>query len=124
MKHSANNKKFYFEIHTDEAELTDLNYLFYFDLINEKGEIILKSFSYTNKIDCQKVIKSVLRNSKNKEHFIIKQAFDNTWIVFMEDGNGIIIAFSQYFDTEKEVKNLIKDLNCLSLKTPIVDKTK
>ena len=124
MKHSANNKKFYFEIHTDEAELTYLNYLFYFDLINEKGEIILKSFSYTNKIDCQKVIKSVLRNSKNKEHFIIKQAFDNTWIVFMEDGNGIIIAFSQYFDTEKEVLNLIKDLNCLSLKTPIVDKTK
>lgn len=119
-----NNEKFYFEIHTDEAELTDLNYLFYFDLIDEKGEIILKSFSYTNKIDCQKVIKSVLRNSKNKEHFIIKQAFDNTWIVFMEDGNGIIIAFSQYFDTEKEVKNLIKDLNCLSLKTPIVDKTK
>ena len=124
MKHSANKKKFYFEIHTDEAELTDLNYLFYFDLIDEKGEIILKSFSYTNKIDCQKVIKSVLRNSKKKEHFIIKQAFDNTWIVFMEDGNGIIIAFSQYFDTEKEVKNLIKDLNCLSLKTPIVDKTK
>ncbi|MXP04819.1 MULTISPECIES: DUF1508 domain-containing protein [unclassified Apibacter] len=124
MKHSANKKKFYFEIHTDEVELTYLNYRFYFDLINEKGEIILKSFSYTNKIDCQKVIKSVLRNSKNKEHFIIKQAFDNTWIVFMEDGNGIIIAFSQYFDTEKEVKNLIKDLNCLSLKTPVIDKTK
>ena len=124
MKHSANNKKFYFEIHTDEAELTDLNYLFYFDLINEKGEIILKSFSYTYKIDCQKVIKSVLRNSKNKEHFIIKQASNKKWIVFMEDGNGIIIAFSQYFDTEKEVLNLIKDLNCLSLKTPIVDKTK
>ena len=124
MKHSANKKKFYFEIHTDEAELTDLNYRFYFDLIDEKGEILLKSISYTYKIDCQKVIKSVLRNSKNKEHFIIKQAFDNTWIVFMEDGNGIIIAFSQYFDTEEEVKNLIKDLNCLSLKTPIIDKTK
>ena len=118
MKDSNNNKKYFFEI--DKAK----GNLFYLYLRDGEGNIYLESCFYKQKNKCEKWIKSVIKNSKNEEHFIIKQDYNDTWIVFMEDGNGIIIAYSQYFDTEKEAKNFIEDLKSLSLKTPVIDKTK
>ena len=125
MKHSANNKKFYFEIHIDVVKFTDLNYRFYFDLIDEKGEILLKSISYTYKIDCQKVIKSVLRNSTKEDRFKIEPLSNGKFRVYLRAVNGEIIAESpNYLDTKEEAINLIKNLKNLSLKTPVIDKTK
>ncbi|PQL89808.1 YegP family protein [Apibacter sp. wkB309] len=120
MKHSNNNKeKFYFEIYKEER----FN-LFYFELKDEEGNIYLESWQFTYKTNCKEGIKSVIRNFKNRERFIIEQPFYNAWRVYLKAGNGIIIAYSQYFDTEKEAKNFIEDLKCLSLETPVIDKTK
>ena len=125
MKHSANNKKFYFEIHTDEAELTDLNYRFYFDLIDEKGEILLKSWQFTNKTNCRNGIKTVIRNSKNEDRFEVEQIYDQKWMVRMKTVNSKTIAIiPKEFDTEEEAKNFIEDLKSLTLETPVVDNTK
>lgn len=123
MNHSTNKEKLYFEIYKDEYDISSSNDRFYFKLKDEEGNSYIRSRPHILKTNCLKGIKSVLRNFKNRERFIIEQPYNYTWIVYLKAGNGIIIAFSQYFDTEKEVKNLIKDLNCLSLKTPVINKT-
>ena len=124
MKHSANNKKFYFEIHIDVVKFTDLNYRFYFDLIDEKGEILLKSWQFTNKTNCRNGIKTVIRNSKNEDRFEVEQIYDQKWMVRMKTVNSKTIAIiPKEFDTEEEAKNFIEDLKSLTLETPVVDKT-
>lgn len=118
MKDSNNNKKYFFEI--DKAK----GNLFYLYLRDGEGNIYLGSYFYKQKNKCEKWIKSVIKNSKNEEHFIIKQDYNDTWIVFMEDGNGIIIAYSQYFDTEKEARNFIIKLKHISNLATVIDITK
>ena len=125
MKHSANNKKFYFEIHIDVVKFTDLNYRFYFDLIDEKGEILLKSWQFTNKTNCRNGIKTVIRNSKNEDRFEVEKIYDQKWMVRMKTVNSKTIAIiPKEFDTEEEAKNFIEDLKSLTLETPVVDNTK
>ena len=118
MKDSNNNKKYFFEI--DKAK----GNLFYLYLRDEEGNIYLGSYFYKQKNKCEKWIKSVIKNSKNEEHFIMKQDYNDTWIVFMEDGNGIIIAYSKYFDTEKEARNFIIKLKHISNLATVIDITK
>ena len=117
---SNSNEKFYFEINKDQYNL------FYFNLKDKNGNIYLKSGSYTQKTNCQKGVKSVIRNSKNEFRFIIEQTCygTETWRVYLKAGNGRTIVKSNFLDTEEEAKNLIKNLKNLSLKTPVVDKTK
>ena len=118
MKHSNNNEKYFFEIHKD------YDGLFYFQLKNEKSKILLKSLIYTHKTDCQKWIKSVIRNSKNEERFDVVQGPNEAWSIWLNTKNGQVLAICPSFDTEKDAKNFIEDLKCLSLKTPVIDKTK
>ena len=118
MIHTINKEKFYFEINKNEDDF------FYFQLKDEKSKILLKSLIYTHKTDCQKWIKSVLRNFKNRERFIIEQPYNYTWIVYLKAENGEKIANSPCFATEEEAINMIKDLKSLTLETPVVDKTK
>ena len=118
MKHSTNNEKLYFEIYKDQHNL------FYFNLKDEDGNIYLESWRYTNKTNCRKGIKTVIRNSKNEFRFEVEIIYDDTWIVYLKAGNGKRIAHSQYFDTEEEAKNFIEDLKNVSLKTPVIDNTK
>ena len=118
MKHSNNNKKFFFKI------TKNCNNFFHFYLINKEGYNLESDYYYTQKTNCLKGIKSVIRNSKNRERFIIEQPFDNAWRVYLKARNGKIIAISPCFDSEKEAKNLIENLKNLSLKTPVIDKTK
>ena len=119
MTHSANNEKYFFEIRKNQ-----FNNLFYFYLIDEEGIIYLESCSYTQKTNCLKGIKSVIRNSKNRERFIIEQPFDNAWRVYLKARNGKIIAATTLFGTEEEAKNFFEILKNVSLKTPFIDKTK
>ncbi|PQL89821.1 DUF1508 domain-containing protein [Apibacter sp. wkB309] len=118
MIHSTNNEKYFFEINKDQYNL------FYFNLKDEEGNIYLESWRYTNKTNCRKGIKTVIRNSKNEFRFEVEHIYDEKWIVILKAGNGKRIAHSQYFDTEKEAINLIKNLKNLSLKTPVIDNTK
>ena len=118
MTHSINNEKYFFEI--DKAK----GNLFYLYLRDGEGNIYLGSYFYKQKNKCEKWIKSVIKNSKNEEHFIIKKDYNDTWIVFMEDGKGIIIAYSQYFDTEEEAKNFIIKLKHISHLATVIDITK
>ena len=124
MKHTNNNEKLYFEIYKDEDDVSSSKDRFYFKLKDEDGNSYIRSRPHIHKTNCLKELKSVLRNSKNRERFIIEQPFDNTWRVYLKAGNGEKIANSPCFGTEKEAKNFIEDLKCLSLKTPVVDKTK
>ena len=114
----TNNKKYFFEINKNEDDF------FYFQLKDEKSKIILKSLIYTHKTDCQKWIKSVIRNSKNEERFDVVQGPNERWFVWLNTPYGEVIAIRPSFRTEKEVKNFIEDLKSLSLKTPVIDKTK
>ena len=118
MKHSTNKEKLYFEINKDQYNL------FYFNLKDEEGNIYLESWRYANKTNCRKGIKTVIRNSKNEFRFEVEHIYDEKWIVILKAGNGKRIAHSQYFDTEEEAKYLIKNLKNLSLKTPVIDRTK
>ena len=114
MIYPRNNKKFYFEIDKNEDNL------FYFQLKDEEGNIYLKSLSYTNKTDCQEVINSVIRNSKNDDRFDIKFFLNGLYVVYLEDGNGDVIAIStDLFTNKEEAKNFIEILKNLSLKTPV-----
>ena len=115
---SNNNEKYFYEINKDQYNL------FYFNLKDKNGNIYLKSGSYTQKTNCLKGIKSVIRNSKNRERFIIEQPFDNAWRVYLKARNGKIIAATTLFGTEEEAKNFFEILKNVSLKTPFIDKTK
>ncbi|WP_303811850.1 YegP family protein [Apibacter mensalis] len=123
MKHSNNIEKFYFEIYKDEDDVSSSNDRFYFKLKDEDGNSYIRSRPHIHKTNCLKELKSVLRNSKNRERFIIEQPFDNTWRVYLKAGNGEKIANSPCFGTEKDAKNFIKDLKSLSLETLVIDKT-
>ena len=123
MIHPNNNEKFYFEIYKDEYDYSTSNDLFYFKLKDEDGNSYIRSRPHIHKTNCLKELKSVLRNSKNRERFIIEQPFDNTWRVYLKAGNGEKIANSPCFGTEEEAKNFIEDLKSLTLETPVVDKT-
>ena len=119
MIHSNNNEKYFFEINK-----TKYNF-FLFDLKDKNGNIYLESGLYTQKTNCQKVIESVIRNSKNEDRFIFGQPYDKKWIAYLRNENGQIIAESaNYLDTYVEAKNFIKNFKNLSLKTPVIDKTK
>ena len=124
MIHPNNNEKFYFEIYKDEYDYSTSNDLFYFKLKDEDGNSYIRSRPYLLKTDCQKELKSVLRNFKNRERFIIEQPYNDTWIVYLKAGNGEKIANSPCFGTKEEAINMIKDLKSLSLETPVIDKTK
>ena len=119
-----NNEKFYFEIYKDEYDYSTSNDLFYFKLKDEDGNNYIRSRPYLLKTDCQKELKSVLRNFKNRERFIIEQPYNYTWIVYLKAGNGEKIANSPCFGTKEEAKNFIEDLKSLSLETSVIDKTK
>ena len=116
--HTNNNEKFYFEI------IEDYNNLFYFYLKDKEENVYLGSFfPYIHKTSCQEGIESVINNSNNEERFEATQT-NYGWVVYLKAGNGRVLAISDYLDTEKEVKSFIKDLKSLSLKTPVIDKTK
>ena len=118
MTHTNNNEKYFFEIKKNKDNF------FYFQLKNKEDKILLKSGSYTQKTNCQKGVKSVIRNSKNEFRFEVEHIYDEKWIVFLKAGNGKRIAYSDCFDTEVEAKNFTEDLKSLSLETPVIDKTK
>ena len=118
MKDSNINEKYFFKI------TKNCNNFFHFYLINEEGYNLESDYYYTQKTNCLKGIKSVIKNSKNRECFIIEQPFDNAWRVYLKARNGKKIAISPCFDSEKEAINLIENLKNLSLKTPIIDNTK
>ena len=119
MIHSTNNEKFFFEIRKNH-----FNNSFYFILKDEEDKILLKSWRYTNKTNCRNGIKTAIINSKNEFRFEVEHIYGEKWIVILKAGNGKRIAYSQYFDTEEEAKNIIEDLKNVSLKTPVIDKTK
>ena len=122
MIHSNNKEKYFFEI--NRYKDTFSNDRFYFNLKDEKGNIYLESDLYVLKTCCKKEIKSVLKNSKNEDRFRLIQTYDDKWFFFLRDETDEIIAESTDFDNEKEAKNFIEDLKSLSLKTPVIDKTK
>ena len=124
MTHSTNKEKFYFEIYKDEDDVSSSNDRLYFKLKDEDGNSYIRSRPHIHKTECLKELKSVLRNLKNRERFIIEQPYNYTWIVYLKAGNGEKIANSPCFGTKEEAKNFTEDLKCLSLETPVIDKTK
>ena len=118
MIHTNNKEKYFFEINKNEDDF------FYLRLKNEKSKILLKSLIYTHKTDCQKWIKSVIRNSKNEERFDVVQGPNKRWFIWLNKTNAEVLAICPSFDTEKEARNFIEDLKCLSPETPVIDNTK
>ena len=121
---SNNNEKFYFEIYKDEYDYSTSNDLFYFKLKDEEGYSYIRSRPHILKTNCLKGLKSVLRNFKKRERFIIEQPYNDMWIVYLKAENGEKIATSPCFGTEEDAKNFIEDLKSLSLDIPVIDKTK
>ena len=118
MKHLNNKEKYFFEINKDQYNL------FYFNLKDKNGNIYLKSGSYTQKTNCLKGIRSIIRNSKNDARVIVEQTRDEKWKGSLKAENGKTRAFKTAFNTKEEVKNFIEDLKSLTLETHVVDNTK
>ncbi|MCX8676240.1 MULTISPECIES: DUF1508 domain-containing protein [unclassified Apibacter] len=118
MIYPRNNKKFYFEIDKNEDNL------FYFQLKDEEGNIYLERGAYTYKTNCKHGIKSVIRNSKNRERFIIKQASNKKWTCSLTAGNGRAIAFTPYFKTKFRIEKFVEDLPRKVHLAKFSDKTK
>ena len=125
MKHSNNNKKYFFEIYKDEDAIFLYTYdQFYFKLKDEDGNSYIRSRPYLLKTGCLKELKSVIRNFKNEFRFEVEQASNEKWSVILKAVNGVRIATSPCFDTDKEAKNFFEILKNVSLKTPVIDNTK
>lgn len=118
MKDSNSNEKYFFEINKDQYNL------FYFNLKDKNGNIYLKSGSYTQKTNCLKGIRSIIRNSKNRERFIIKQASNKKWTCSLTAGNGRAIAFTPYFKTKFKIEKFVEDLPRIVRFAKFSDKTK
>lgn len=118
MIYPRNNKKYFFEINK-----TKYNF-FLFELKDEEGDIYLGSYFYTQKTNCLKGIKSVIRNSKNRGRFIIKQASNKKWTCSLTAGNGRAIAFTPYFKTKFKIEKFVEDLPRKVHLAKFSDKTK
>ncbi|MCX8676252.1 MULTISPECIES: hypothetical protein [unclassified Apibacter] len=118
MKHSNNNEKYFFEIHKD------YDGLFYFQLKDYEDNIYLDIGNYTQKTKCEKEVKGIIYNSKNEYHFKLWSIYDGKWIILLKKGNGLTRVITDEFDTREKAENVIEDLRHLSLKTPVIDKTK
>ena len=115
---SNNNEKYFYEINKDQYNL------FYFNLKDKNGNIYLKSGSYTQKTNCLKGIRSIIRNSKNDARVIVEQTRDEKWKGSLKAENGKTRAFKTAFNTKEEVKNFFEILKNLSLETALIDNTK
>lgn len=103
-----------------EIKLNKLG-LFFFELKNEKGEILLVSSSYTQKTNCQKGIGSIQRNGNNIDNYIKEKLGYG-----IKAGNGQIVAMvnSENLKNDNEVQNVIKEIINLSPTKIIKDLTK
>ena len=117
IKQQASNEKFYFKIINN-------NNLYFFNLKDKNGNIYLKSGSYTQKTNCLKGIRSIIRNSKNDARVIVEQTRDEKWKGSLKAENGKTRAFKTAFNTKEEVKNFFEILKNLSLETALIDNTK
>lgn len=118
MIYPRNNKKYFFEIDKNEDNF------FYFQLKDEEGNIYLERGAYTYKTNCKHGIKSVIRNSKNRERFIIKQASNKKWTCSLTAENGRTIAFTPYFKTKLKIEKFVEDLPRIVHYAKFSDKTK
>ena len=118
MKDSNSNEKYFFEINKDQYKL------FYFYLKDEEGNIYLKRGLYKHKTNCKHGIESLIRNSKNRERFIIKQASIKKWTCSLTAGNGRAIAFTPYFKTKFRIEKFVEDLPRIVRFAKFSDKTK
>lgn len=118
MIYPRNNKKYFFEIDKNEDNF------FYFQLKDEDGNIYLERGAYTFKTNCKHGINSVIRNSKNRERFIIKQASNKKWACSLTAGNGRAIAFTPYFKTKFKIEKFVEDLPRIVRFAKFSDKTR
>lgn len=85
----------------------------YFNLLNkEEGEdhnsVLIKSEGYKSKRGKNVGINSVVKNSKLRKRYVIKQATDKRWYFILKAGNGKTIGSSPMKDSEEIVEENIK----------------
>ena len=116
---SNNNEKYFFEINKNKDNF------FYFNLKDKNGKIHFKSGSYAQKTDCKKGIKSVIMNSKKRDRFYFKYFLNGLFVAYLNDANNKVIAiYADLVTNDEELENFTENLKSLSLKTPVIDKTK
>jgi uncharacterized protein YegP (UPF0339 family) len=67
---------------------------FQFDFVNDSGDIVLKSGSYTRKTMCINGIESIKRNSQDNSKFKSKRSINNESYFNLKSFNGKIIGVS------------------------------
>jgi len=98
--------------------------LFIFQLKDKEGKIILRSDGYTQKINCQKGISSMKRNSKNPERIELMETKPSGWRINMKAGNGQTTAQSEIYKAEAEAKDAVKIIMNIVPTADIRDLTK
>nr|WP_315167125.1 YegP family protein [uncultured Flavobacterium sp.] len=81
---------------------------FRFDFLNNNGQILLKSGSYTRKTMCINGIESIKRNSQDNSKFKCKRTLNNEFYFNLKSFNGKIIGTSILFkDCKSSAKSVL-----------------
>jgi uncharacterized protein YegP (UPF0339 family) len=107
-----------FEIYQDKAGE------FRFRLVAKNGETILSSEGYKTKAACKNGIKSVIKNSQDKELFEVKEAKNGKSHFVLKAKNNQVIGQSQMYASKRGAGCGIRSVATNAKKGEIVDTTK
>jgi uncharacterized protein YegP (UPF0339 family) len=96
---------------------------FQFDFIDKKGNILLRSGSYTRKTMCINGIESVKRNSQDNSKFNCKRSSNDEPYFNLKSFNGKILGISQIFEDKASRDNGIEYVKNKAPNAPIEDQS-
>lgn len=97
---------------------------FQFNLKATNGQIILTSEGYTTKVNCEKGIASVKKNSKEESRFELLTSKNNKYYFNLKATNGQIIGTSEMYENESGRKNGIASVMRNAPDAKVVDLSK
>lgn len=97
---------------------------FKFDFIDNKGNILLRSGSYTRKTMCINGIESVKRNSQDSSKFNRKRFMNSEPYFNLKSFNGKILGTSQMYNDKTSRDNAIEILKSKAPGASIEDQSK
>lgn len=83
---------------------------YFFRLKAAKGEIILSSQGYKEKIGCEKGITSVQTNASEDKNYVVKDSADGKQYFNLTAANGQVIGSSQMYASASGLKNGIESV--------------
>ena len=96
---------------------------YYFTLIANNREVILKSEMYTSKSGAQTGIQSVKANAPNDERYERKRSSDLKYYFVLRAANGEKIGVSEMYNSQAAMENGIQAVKTTAPYAQVIDKT-